>query len=86
MAHFRATIKGSRGEASRLGNNEIRADVNGWNSGVTIQGSIGGITGCDYYLIYSSGGSNNPECGELIGTLRETGRGVVFEPAESEAR
>jgi len=38
MAQYRAVIKGSRGEASRLGHKSsgIRAEVNGWNLGILV--------------------------------------------------
>ena len=40
MAHFRATIRGQRGEASRLGskNGGITAHVNGWKIGIEVVG------------------------------------------------
>ena len=38
MANFRASIRGKRGEASRLGNDTIHSTVNGWNVGVTVTG------------------------------------------------
>ena len=40
MAQFRAVIKGSRREASKLGHKSsgIRAEVNGWNLGILIYG------------------------------------------------
>lgn len=38
MAHFRATIKGARGESSRCGtkNSGIHASVNGWHIGCDV--------------------------------------------------
>lgn len=37
MAHFRGTLSGSRGEASRLGNKNsgLMTECNGWNLGAT---------------------------------------------------
>lgn len=38
MAHFRATIEGNRGQASRLGTKKsgIVATINGWDIGVRV--------------------------------------------------
>lgn len=39
MAHFRGTLKGSRGIVSRLGHkvHGITANLNGWNHGVWVE-------------------------------------------------
>ena len=59
MAQFRATIKGQRGHASRLGgkNTGIFAWVNGWHSGVEVCGKYNEITKQDEFQIYKTGGS-----------------------------
>lgn len=59
MAQFRATIKGQRGEASRLGSKQsgIVAEVNGWNKGIKIYASH--RDGKDVFEVYLTGGSND---------------------------
>lgn len=59
MARFRATIRGARGEASRLGHAStgIKADVNGWESGVSVEAEA--VAGnADMFYVYATGGSN----------------------------
>lgn len=59
MARFRATIRGGRGEASRLGNAQsgIKAHVNGWNVGVSVEAEA--VAGnADMFYVYATGGSN----------------------------
>jgi|HubBroStandDraft_6_1064221.scaffolds.fasta_scaffold969713_1 hypothetical protein len=58
MAQFRAVIKGSRREASKLGHKSsgIRAEVNGWNLGILIYGWSDPEKG-DVFEVYLTGGS-----------------------------
>lgn len=58
MAHFRATIKGMRGEASRLGSRDSGLNVtcNGWRDGVHVAADV--VDGEDVFNIYSNGGSD----------------------------
>lgn len=58
MAHFRGTIKGQRGEASRLGgkNSGITANINGWDAGVRVVAFE--RNGVDCFDVYQTGGSN----------------------------
>ena len=59
MARFRATIKGQRGEASRLGNARYRAmtvNVNGWDVGVRVDATRR-ISGGDIFDVYVTGGT-----------------------------
>lgn len=60
MAHFRASIKGQRGEASRLGSKKtgIQATINGWNNGIRVVGEHDENTGEDRFTVYFTGGSN----------------------------
>ena len=64
MAQFRATIKGRRGQASRLGSKSsgIVARIDGWNKGIEVQALY--ENGQDVFVIYETGGSNR-------GTIRE---------------
>lgn len=66
MAHFRATIKGQRGEASRLGSKKtgIRATVNGWNSGVYVHGGIDS-QGNDEFVVTMTSGSGGGSSQEI---------------------
>ena len=61
MAHYRATIQGQRGEASRLGTKQsgIRAHVNGWDIGVYV--SIQHIQGHDVVYVSLTHGSHGGE-------------------------
>ena len=40
MARFRGSVRGNRGEASRLGFNSISSRTNGWGLGVEVRGYI----------------------------------------------
>ena len=57
MAQFKATIKGTRGEASRLGSkvSGMSAKVNGWYSGINVE-ARSTMVGDTFYL-WSTGGS-----------------------------
>lgn len=82
MAHFRATIKGSRGKASRLGTEHsgIQAVVNGWFAGVEVDTCIV-FDGSDTFEIYMTYGSSD-ECGHFyIGRVVATDGGPRFDPA-----
>ena len=83
MAHFRATIQGNRGMASRLGTKKtgLQASVNGWNVGVTVEALH--INGEDTINVFITGGSTSgkqsytaftigEKCGLVVGeTLRK---------------
>jgi len=68
MAHFRATMKGSRGEATRLGSKDtgLKVTVRGWNGGLTILARYDEVTGEDVFEIASDGGSNSARKGLII--------------------
>ena len=72
MAHFRASIQGMKGEASRLGGKTsgIEARVNGWNYGVYVMGGVD-ETGKDMFYVYKTGGSNAGHSRELVATVKE---------------
>lgn len=61
MAHFRATIQGNRGKASRLGTKKsgIVATVNGWNVGVDVVIKHNEETGKDVITVIPTSGSNH---------------------------
>lgn len=66
MAHFMGIVAGGRGEASRLGSamSGIRAQAQGWDSGVKVYGSITaedcgeGSREVDQFQVVVTGGSN----------------------------
>lgn len=73
MAHFRGTVRGNRGLASRLGTKKsgLYVSVNGWNIGVAV--SMAHINGKDSVSIVLTGGSNS------CGRVKELGRFVEGE-------
>lgn len=72
MARFRGTIKGQRGEVSRLGNERsgLYATVDGWNSGVIVNAYV--HDGRDYFDIYTTGGSNGSHQTLVVSLIRHT--------------
>lgn len=69
MAHFRATIKGARGLASRLGSPKsgLIVTANGWETGVRIEAEV--QDGKDVFHVFKTGGSNGDHA-FLIATVR----------------
>ncbi len=80
VAQYRAVIKGTRGEASRLGHKKsgIWADINAWNIGVRVCGRFDAARG-DEFTVYLTGGSNRKCESKLIGVFSR----VDVMPAES---
>ncbi len=72
MARFKATLKGSRGAASRLGGKKAgaRATVNGWHAGVHVEAEADPATERDVFYVYVTGGSHGA-IGERIAVIRE---------------
>ena len=66
MAHFRATIRGQRGQASRLGSKKsgITASINGWDLGVMVSDSPD-----NGFIISINGGSNGGAQARDIGRV-----------------
>lgn len=58
MAHFRGTVKGSRGVSSRLGSKKsgLVVTADGWDVGIRVEVWHGG--GKDHVRVYRTGGSN----------------------------
>lgn len=75
MAHFRATIEGNKGGASRLGtkNSGIAATINGWNIGVKVYMWYDKENDRDCIHITETGGSNGggKQPGKNVATLWE---------------
>jgi hypothetical protein len=77
MAHFLGSIQGSsRGQATRLGHDFIKASAQGWDIGVNVYGND--EDGSDVFSIYITGGSNNPH-EEIIGRVSLIGGFPEFE-------
>lgn len=81
MAHFFASIQGSRGEATRLGGKSswISGHVRGWNVGVEVKGRIAG-NGEDVFEIYATSGSSNEKKQKLLGVVHAEKGVLTFEP------
>ena len=59
MAHFRGTVVGSNGIASRLGskNSGLDVEANGWTTGVTVQLYHNEKKGIDCVKVWRTSGS-----------------------------
>lgn len=73
MAQFRGTIKGQKGEESRLGNKTsgFRATVDGWNAGIYVEARWDEKLGMDVFRVYETGGSNGRGGSRLVFELRD---------------
>jgi len=60
MAHFRGTLRGCRGEVSRLGGEQsgIHTTANGWDIGVSVTGWYDKEKKTDVFVVSLTGGSN----------------------------
>lgn len=69
MAQFRGTIKGQRGEASRLGSTKSGLCVacNGWHDGVEVRADV--VDGKDTFHIYANGGSAGDGLKKYLGLV-----------------
>lgn len=61
MAHFRGTLKGTRGEASRLGTTKsgIKVEAQSWQGKVTVQLQHDSATGQDIAIVELAPHHNN---------------------------
>lgn len=73
MAQFRGTIKGQKGEESRLGSKPsgFCATVDGWNAGIYVEARWDERLGMDVFRVYETGGSNGRGGSRLIFELRD---------------
>jgi len=80
MPRFRATIRGNRGEASRLGSAKsgIKAEVNGWDLGVDVFARD--EDGEDELHVYMTSGSNGRTHERHVGTVRLVDGVPTWEP------
>lgn len=83
MARFRGTLKGQRGEASRLGNAKtgLEVECNGWDAGVSIRATVSSQE-TDIFAVYMTGGSNGG-LGELLGTVTRQNGFLVWKPVRA---
>lgn len=81
MAQFYAEIRGSRGEASRLGTKSsgIRGHVRGWNSGASVECRVTTEDDTereiDQTIVAVTSGSNGGDAERTIATIDDTGSG-----------
>jgi hypothetical protein len=76
MAHFRGTLQGCRGGASRLGSEKsgLQVSCNGWNIGVNCMAVYDEASGKDKIHIMATGGSNGGPSEVFVATVsREDG-------------
>lgn len=73
MAHFRGTVQGSRGVASRLGHRSsgLCVTCDGWCAGIRIWARYDSERDCDVFDVYSTGGSNHQDNGTHVVTVVE---------------
>ena len=77
MARFRGTVRGGRGEASRLGHRHITTTANGWDLGVNVDGDQvrrlddDQVTYDDHFAVYATGGSSGSSRSHKIATVEE---------------
>lgn len=73
MAHFRATIQGNRGPASRCGQKHtgIHADINGWRLGIHVDGYYDADMGRDVFEVWKTTGSASRHFRKLIGKFSQ---------------
>lgn len=80
MAHFRGTVQGSKGSASRLGgkNSGLTTTNDGWNAGITVRSFHNEETGRDEFRVYATQGSNENAfgSGRHIATIFEEETGL----------
>lgn len=64
MAHFRATIVGQKGEASRLGSKRsgLTVTANSWHCGVTVEVEHNRQANEDIFRVYRTLGSSPEAC------------------------
>lgn len=81
MATFRGTVRGSRGEASRLGHNSLAVTCNGWDAGIRVYAHRA-EDGSTTFTVYQTAGSNGGDT-RLLGTLH--GDTLFWTPSTKES-
>jgi hypothetical protein len=80
MANFRGTIRGARGEASRLGHSRLNGRVAGWNIGVNLC-AYRGDDGANRIGIHVDGGNAGAGHSLYVGTVVESDGEPTFIPS-----
>lgn len=70
MAKLFGSVKGSRGEATRLGSERLVARAQGWDSGVTVE-AYADYPDIREYVITENGGSNGTGGTFLLGKIEQ---------------
>ncbi len=73
MAHFRGTVQGMKGEASRLGSvkSGLTTICQGWNLGIKVYAEVDSA-GHDQFTVYKTSGSNHSEPDTKIYSTKDT--------------
>jgi hypothetical protein len=82
MARFLGSVKGSRGEATRLGGSGtgLVVKANGWNLGVRVEASD--VNGHDHFDVYVTGGSNGGSGEKKLAVITPAGWKVIDNKTE----
>ncbi len=79
MSRFYGSLRGDRPTTStRCGHRGMVGHVRGWNSGVQVE-SFAGDDGKDCHRVLVTSGSNAASAGFVVGTVRETDQGPVWD-------
>lgn len=79
MSRFYGSLRGDRPTTStRCGHRGMVGHVRGWNSGVQVE-SFAGDDGKDCHRVLVTSGSNATSAGFVVGTVRETDQGPVWD-------
>lgn len=82
MANFRGTIRGARGEASRLGHSRLEGRVAGWDVGVGLCAyqDDNGVNRIGIHV--DEGNGYNPGRNFSLGTVEESANGPMYYPSD----
>lgn len=77
MAQYKGSLRGNRGEVSRLGSKDsgLRARIGGWNLGVETYVKWSETDQCDIVSIHLTGGSKGFVADRYLGTYVRDGNG-----------
>lgn len=80
MARFRGTVRGQRGEASRLGNAKsgLLVEANGWEGGIRVE-AFAQPNGEDRFEVYVTSGSNGRYRSRHLATIATSPSGPWIE-------
>ena len=81
MANFRGTIRGARGEASRLGHSRLEGRVAGWNIGVGLCAYRADDDTNRIGIHVDEGNGYNAGRSFSLGTVEESSDGPVWYPS-----